>query len=84
MKIVKIANEIKIIQRKIIRSHRQSNLECFEEDKWEKKDKNWVRKKGKSIKGKRHSNKSNKCKELEKQLVEKRRLLNETKKTLYG
>ncbi len=47
------------LERSIARKIRSGNPACYQEDRWVKKDKNWIRKKGKSMKGKWPKNRSN-------------------------
>jgi len=57
-KLVDYKKERKQLQKKLARSIRLSNPECFKEDTWVKKDKHWKKKLGKNIKGKRYKVKS--------------------------
>ena len=64
-KIQVFADELKLhkkkrkkLEHKIARRLRMGNPEAYEANRWIKKDKHWHRKKGKSIKGKRATNRS--------------------------
>lgn len=48
----------KKLQQKLARQLRASNPTCYKQDAWQKKDKNWKRKKGTSIKGKKLTKRS--------------------------
>ena len=90
-KIQVFADEIKVhkkkrkkLERKIARRLRMGNPEAYEENKWIKKDKHWHRKQGKSIKGKRASNRSVSLRKTFDQLADMARRQAAHRKTQHG
>ncbi|MGI9292749.1 MAG: hypothetical protein ACR2PS_02095, partial [Pseudomonadales bacterium] len=71
-------------QRALSRSQRASNPECFEPDRWVKKDKHWKRKKGKAKNGLRQRNRSNTGRALQKRLTNQQRVMAAHRKSLHG
>ena len=85
------ADELKIhtkkkhkIERKIARRLRANNKEAYESNRWEKKDKHWHRKQGKSIKGKRPTHISKSLKKTFDQLADMARRQAAHRKTQHG
>ncbi len=85
------ADEIKVhkkkrkkLQRRIAKQLRANNPEAYEADKWVKQDKNWHRKKGKSIKGKRALNRSKSLQKTINQLADLSRREAAHRKSQHG
>ena len=74
----------KTLQRKLSRKLRIGNPSCFAADKWVCKDKNWVRKKGKSRKGLRLSFRSQRLLKTQSQLADLCRKEAAYRKTQHG
>jgi transposase len=72
------------LQRKLSRQLRSNNFQCFESDRWEKKDKHWKRKQGKSKRGKRHVNRSKSLKETSNRLQDLCRREASYRKSAHG
>ena len=73
-----------ILQRKVARRLRINNPESYEENRWEKKDKNYHKKLGKSIKGKSPKNRSKRLKKAFSQLADLSRKQASHRKSLHG
>jgi len=73
-----------VVQRQISRQLRAANPECFEADRWEKKDKYFVRKKGKVKKGVPMKNRSMNLKQNFIELQDKERMITKHRKDLHG
>ena len=90
-KIKVFADELKLhkkkklnLERKIARRLRLNNPEAYEKNSWIKKDKHWHQKRGKSIKGKRPSNRSKSLKRTFHQLADMARRQAAHRKTQHG
>ena len=79
-----IEKEIKNIQRKKARSLRLNNPDNYENDSWVIKDKRFLKRKGKNIKGKINWTKSNNYLKLENELKELQRLQASKRKYLHN
>ena len=74
----------KKLQRALARKSRANNPACFEEGRWEKKDKHWVREKGKNKKGVRYTTKSKRLIRAQHQLADLQRREAAFRKTQHG
>lgn len=79
-----LKKERKKLQQKIARQLRKGNPTCYQADVWQRKDKHWCRKQGKSIKGKRLVNRSKALKKTTAKLADIARRQAAYRKTQHG
>lgn len=79
-----LKKERKKLQQKIARQLRKGNPTCYQADVWQRKDKHWCRKQGKSIKGKRLVNRSITLKKTTAKLADIARRQAAYRKTQHG